>query len=79
VEDNVRGFLDNEWLSDQYMSDVVDSYEEGYTNFATFTMPKTMVDYKWELGTYFTKKEELLEAIKKLCFGKWEKYKVRKE
>jgi len=28
------------------MSDVVDSGEEGYGNFGTFTMPKTMVDYK---------------------------------
>jgi len=30
-------------------------------------MPKTMVDYKWDVGTYFTKKEELLEAIK--CYA----------
>ena len=26
-----------------------------------------MVDYKWDVGTYFTKKEELLEAIK--CYA----------
>jgi len=53
------------------MSGVVDNDEEGYGNFATFIMPKTMADYKWEVGTYFTEKEELLEAI---SFGKWEKY-----
>jgi len=62
VEEDVRGLSDNEWISDEYMSDVVDSDEEGYGNFGTFTMPKTMTDYKWEVGTYFIKKEELLEA-----------------
>jgi len=30
VEDDVGGLSDNEWISDEYMSDVVDSDEEGY-------------------------------------------------
>ena len=67
VEDDVRGFSNNEWISDEYMSDVVYSDEDGYGNFGTFTMPKTMADYKWEMGIYFTEKEELLEAIK--CYA----------
>jgi len=67
VEDDVRGLSDNEWIFDEYMSDVVDSDDEGYGNFRTFTMPKAMTDYKWEVGTYFTEKEELLEAIK--CYA----------
>jgi len=54
VEDDVRGLSDNEWISNEYMSDVVDSDEEGYGNFGTSTMPKTMADYKWEVRTYFT-------------------------
>ena len=29
-----------------------------------FSMPKSMEDYKWEVETYFTKKEEFVEAIR---------------
>ena len=78
VEDDVRGLSDNEWISDEYMSDVVDSDDEGYGNFGTFTMPKTMTDYKWEVGTYFTEKEELLEAIKCYALENWRNIKFVK-
>jgi len=30
----------------------------------TFSMPKNMVEYKWEFGTYFTYKKKFVEALK---------------
>ncbi|WVZ02638.1 hypothetical protein V8G54_023444 [Vigna mungo] len=42
----------------------VEDDEESYGKFVTFTMPKSMVDYKWDLGTYFAQKQDLLDAIK---------------
>jgi len=36
----------------------------GYGSFPTFTMPKSMDDYIWEIGTYFIEKHESIEAIR---------------
>ncbi|XP_014492603.1 uncharacterized protein LOC106755020 [Vigna radiata var. radiata] len=36
---------------------------EGYGTFATFVLPKSMVDFKWEVGTYFAEKQDILDAI----------------
>ncbi|XP_017428799.1 uncharacterized protein LOC108336863 [Vigna angularis] len=66
--DDDRGLSDDEWESEQLVSGVEsdgeDDEEESYGKFVTFTMPKSMADYKWDLGTYFAKKQDLLDAIK---------------
>ncbi|WVZ25593.1 hypothetical protein V8G54_004137 [Vigna mungo] len=65
--DDNRGLSDEEWESEELdsgaESDAADD-EESYGKFVTFTMPKSMVDYKWDLGTYFAEKEDLLDALK---------------
>ncbi|KOM38173.1 hypothetical protein LR48_Vigan03g155500 [Vigna angularis] len=54
--ENDRGLSDDNWESEELVSggesDGEDDEEESYGKFVTFTMPKTMVDYKWDLGTY---------------------------
>ncbi|XP_052732460.1 uncharacterized protein LOC128196251 isoform X1 [Vigna angularis] len=65
---NDRGLSDDEWESEQLIS-AADSDEdntdvEGYGSFATFVLPKSMVDFKWEVGTYFAEKQDILDAIK---------------
>jgi len=37
---------------------------QNYGQFVTFSMPKNMVEYKWEVGTYFGDKAEFLDAIR---------------
>ncbi|XP_014490789.1 uncharacterized protein LOC106753486 [Vigna radiata var. radiata] len=58
----------DEWESEQLVSgagrDEEDTNVEGYGTFATFVLPKRMVDFKWEVGTYFAEKEDIVEAIK---------------
>ncbi|WVZ08284.1 hypothetical protein V8G54_021630 [Vigna mungo] len=55
---------DREELLSGGESDGEDDEEESYGKFVTFSMPKTMVDYKWDLGTYFANKQDILDAIK---------------
>ncbi|XP_014522674.1 uncharacterized protein LOC106779133 [Vigna radiata var. radiata] len=66
--DNVRGLSDDEWKYDELdsgaESDGQDDEDEGYRKFVTFSMPKSMVDYKWDVGTYFTDKQDFVDAIK---------------
>jgi len=72
-EDEVGGvgsgdeFSDIEWHSDEFLTatdiDEEDNDEESYGSFPTFSMPKSMDQYKWEVGTYFTEKKEFTEAI----------------
>ncbi|XP_047173510.1 uncharacterized protein LOC124841307, partial [Vigna umbellata] len=66
--DHHRGLSDDEWKSDELdsgaESEAEDAEEEGYGKFVTFCMPKTMVDYKWDVGTYFANKEDFVDAIK---------------
>ena len=71
IED--RGLLDNEWHSEELDSDQpiyegdldeTDDGEKGYGKFETFSMPKSMSEYKWEVGTYFAEKLEFVEAIR---------------
>ncbi|WVZ00382.1 hypothetical protein V8G54_026451 [Vigna mungo] len=65
--DDNRGLSDEEWESGELVSGAksdVEDDEESYGKFVTFTKPKSLVDYKWDLGTYFAKKEDLLDAIK---------------
>ncbi|WVZ14482.1 hypothetical protein V8G54_012048 [Vigna mungo] len=70
--------IKSEELTSPYMSDEESDVEEGYGNFVTFTMPKKMVDFKWE-------KVDILDAIKtyglengkKLKFIKNDKRRIR--
>ncbi|WVZ23701.1 hypothetical protein V8G54_002245 [Vigna mungo] len=69
--DGVRGLSDNEWLSEELISDVEDSEgeEDGgsskkKTTFPTFTMPRNMDGYKWEVGTFFAEKKEFMDGIR---------------
>ncbi|WVZ21992.1 hypothetical protein V8G54_000536 [Vigna mungo] len=69
--DGVRGLSDNEWLSDELISDVEDNEveEDGgsskkKTTFPTFTMPRSMDGYKWEVGTFFAEKKEFMDGIR---------------
>ncbi|WVY94398.1 hypothetical protein V8G54_033486 [Vigna mungo] len=65
--DDNRGLSDKEWESEELVSGAesdAEDDEESYGKFVTFTMPKSMVDYKWDLGTYFAQNEDLLDVIK---------------
>ncbi|WVZ26072.1 hypothetical protein V8G54_004616 [Vigna mungo] len=65
--DDNTGLSDEEWEFEELVSGAesdAEDDEESYGKFVTLTMPKSMVDYKWDLGTYFTQKEDLLDAIK---------------
>ncbi|WVZ16927.1 hypothetical protein V8G54_009909 [Vigna mungo] len=66
--ENDRGLSDDNWESEELLSggesDGEDYDQESYGKFVTFSMPKTMVDYKWDLGTYFANKQDILDAIK---------------
>ncbi|WVY97484.1 hypothetical protein V8G54_029635 [Vigna mungo] len=68
---DVRGLSDNEWLSEELISDVEDSEGEedggsskSKTIFPTFSMPRSLVGYKWEVGTFFVEKNEFMDAIR---------------
>ncbi|WVZ22721.1 hypothetical protein V8G54_001265 [Vigna mungo] len=66
--ENDRGLSDDNWESEELLSggesNGEDDDQESYGKFVTFSMPKTMVDYKWDLGTYFANKQDILDAIK---------------
>jgi len=56
--------LDSDQPNDEGDLDETDDGEEGYGKFETFSMPKSMSEYKWEVGTYFAKKPEFVETIR---------------
>ncbi|WVZ03648.1 hypothetical protein V8G54_024454 [Vigna mungo] len=66
--ENDRCLSDDEWESEQLVSGLESNEEdtdvEGYGTFATFVLPKSMIDFKWEVGTYFAEKQDILEAMK---------------
>jgi len=45
-------------------SDCDSDEEDTCGKFPTFSMPKSMADYEWEVGTYFVSKEEFIKAIR---------------
>jgi len=57
INKHARGLFDDEWESDS-------EDEDTCGKFATFSMPKSMTDYEWEVGIYFVSKEEFIEAIR---------------
>ncbi|WVZ24993.1 hypothetical protein V8G54_003537 [Vigna mungo] len=69
--DAMRGLSDNEWLSEELISDVEESEGEedggsskSKTTFPTFSMPRSMDGYKWEVGTFFAEKKEFMDGIR---------------
>ncbi|XP_052725933.1 uncharacterized protein LOC128194388 [Vigna angularis] len=64
--DDVRGLSNNEWLSEELISGSDSEDNDGSTKirFPTFSMPKTLEGYKWEVGTYFAEKNEFTDAIR---------------
>ncbi|XP_017416706.1 uncharacterized protein LOC108327523 [Vigna angularis] len=69
-EDDINDsiWFNDEWQSEDLtspdISDEDSENEEGYGHFSTFTMPKKMIDFNWEMGTYFVDKQDILDAIK---------------
>ncbi|WVY90028.1 hypothetical protein V8G54_035542 [Vigna mungo] len=61
---NTKNDRESEELFSGGESDGEDDDQESYGKFVTFSMPKTMVDYKWDLGTYFANKQDIMDAIK---------------
>ncbi|XP_022640712.1 uncharacterized protein LOC111242321 [Vigna radiata var. radiata] len=45
--------FNDEWEFEELTSPDISDVEEGYGNFDTFIMHKKMVDFKWEVGTFF--------------------------
>ena len=68
INKHAKGISDYEWEYDELLSLVgIDSNsdeEDTCGKFPTFSMPKSMADYEWEVGTYFVSKEEFIEAIR---------------
>jgi len=63
-----RGLSDTDWASESLnsveYSDCSGDDRDSYGNFGIFSMPKSMEGYNWDVGTYFTEKEEFVEAIR---------------
>ncbi|WVZ15218.1 hypothetical protein V8G54_012784 [Vigna mungo] len=63
-----RGLSDEEWKSEELLSgcdnDEEDNDIEGYGRFGTFSMPKTMVEFTWEVGNFFAEKQDILDVVK---------------
>jgi len=63
-----RELSDTEWESEEL--DIKDEFEDGEEDintcgkFPSFQMPKNMADFFWDVGTYFTEKETLRDAIR---------------
>ncbi|WVZ21082.1 hypothetical protein V8G54_008404 [Vigna mungo] len=63
-----RGLSDEEWKSEELLT-VRDSDEEvndteGHGKFSTFCMPKGMVDFTWDVETFFTNKQDIIDVVK---------------
>ncbi|XP_014497732.1 spore wall protein 2-like [Vigna radiata var. radiata] len=56
---DVRGLSNNEWLLEELISEADSEDDDGSTKirFPTFSMPKSLEAYKWEVRTYFTEKK----------------------
>ncbi|XP_022641655.1 acidic leucine-rich nuclear phosphoprotein 32-related protein-like [Vigna radiata var. radiata] len=63
---DVCGISDNKWVSDDLDSGPDSENESSIPRslFPTFSMPKILEEYKWEVETYFTEKNEFKEAIR---------------
>ncbi|XP_052729458.1 uncharacterized protein LOC128195547 [Vigna angularis] len=77
-----RGLSDSDWESESLNSvvesDNTDDDKDGYGDFGVFSIPKTMEQYKWEVGTYFNDKKDFTEAIRSYGVENGRKLKVYK-
>jgi len=75
------GWSNGEWESEEFGS-VCDSDLEddrqSYGNFPTFTMPKSMADYEWEVRTYFGNKVQFIDAIRTYSVHNGRRLKITK-
>ncbi|XP_047147565.1 acidic leucine-rich nuclear phosphoprotein 32-related protein 1-like [Vigna umbellata] len=78
--DDVRGLSDNEWVLEELISGSDSEDNDGSTKirFPTFSMPKTLEAYKWEVGTYFAEKNEFTDAIRTYALSNGRSLKFRK-
>ena len=62
----IKGLSDDDYIFDELRS--VDSEDDDggvqRVSDPTFNMPKSMAEYKWELGTLFKKKNDFKNAIR---------------
>ncbi|XP_047162250.1 uncharacterized protein LOC124832159 [Vigna umbellata] len=77
-----RGLSDSDWESESLNSvlesENTDDDRDGYGDFGVFSIPKSMEQYKWEVGTYFTEKKDFTEAIRSYGVDNGRKLKVYK-
>ncbi|XP_014499459.1 uncharacterized protein LOC106760551 [Vigna radiata var. radiata] len=77
-----RGLSESDWESDTLNSvvesDNTDDDRDGYGDFGIFSMPKSMENYKWVVGTYFPQKKDFTEAIRTYGVENGRKLKVYK-
>ncbi|XP_052724071.1 uncharacterized protein LOC128193916 [Vigna angularis] len=67
-----RGLSDDDWESDKLLTPENSASEEDDNDdtidvgsFSKYAKQKSMADYKWEVGTIFTNKEEFKDAIRR--------------
>ena len=69
LKDIDRGLSNDQWLSDELLSgaesdcEIEDDDNSGDV-FGMFVMPKSITDYKWEVGTYFLDKEHFRDVVR---------------
>ncbi|XP_017428843.2 uncharacterized protein LOC108336910 [Vigna angularis] len=77
-----RGLYKSDWESESLNSivesDNTDDDRDGYGGFENFSMPKSMEQYKWEVGTYFPNKKDFTKAIRTYGVENGRKLKVYK-
>ncbi|XP_047170316.1 ribosome biogenesis protein BOP1 homolog [Vigna umbellata] len=64
---DVHGLSNIEWVSNEFDNGPNSDEDDDSicrTLFPTFSMPKSLTDYKWEVRTYFTEKKEFTDAIR---------------
>ncbi|XP_017405957.2 uncharacterized protein LOC108319359 [Vigna angularis] len=72
TQQQCRGLLDDDWESDMLVTPENSSSEEDdnedrvcMSGFSKYAKQKSMADYKWEVGTIFSGKEEFKDAIRR--------------
>ena len=64
-----RGLSDDQWQSDELLSGgetdcELEDDDSIRDVFGMFVMPKSMADYKWDVGTYFLDKEHFRDGVR---------------
>ncbi|WVZ26151.1 hypothetical protein V8G54_004695 [Vigna mungo] len=69
---------ESESLDCLVLSDSSNDHRDHYGNFGTFSMPKSMEEYKWEVGTFLNEKKDFTKAIRSYGVENGRKLKVFK-